>query len=834
MGFEDKTPSGSRWRQLYATGGPRAILPRTALVNRVLGDSAPWTAILGAPGMGKSTLLSQIGTAFQDRGAHVEHIALISRTSPPPALEAAFEAASQRQRKGEGDTVVLVDDFDWFNLQEQAEWLAAALQESGARLVTASVDSPAWAISDREILAEIGSSEINLSRLEHLALLELTFPDGVDPFADELIWQVAQGGAAGTAFGIECLVNAAGNTEVIKNSYSELLGVSMQVCSEDVPQASNGRGMLSVSRLVRMLPQISSKLVATLLGEAAAGAFDNLYRQPTLLLPSPRRTGTFEWAETFWQAFDDTDEEYLRSRAALADQVAAIPAPIDELWQRLLLRDWRRSELLLTRHFAEAELLLPAAVAKHLSASDTSRYPLCHALRLSGEDAARAPEFRARTREFADQKPLFGGGIHAVIVSALQGRAALGLGARELSQLHLERSWAGLREIPAKHFGQRGTLTAVSLISQSLAARGDWISAWRMLRFLAAKGGLTSQDEEAKQAIEAMLLIGDVRPGDCADTEPHANPRALASELILRHGLSAATWRMLDAGHPGFAADIIGPGRRRFSFPTAGIAQTAHVLALLLDGRSEDAQNLFQQSDAAGAVEMQSPVFLWAGALVAQSRGNQLGAARIIERIPASHPVFELACTMYRAITGESSRLRGELPVHRSYGGRGISFRGILDAVDANKEDAHSRAVAAAAAAIRDSGRGAVALVLRLLPRREVEGLLEAAVRLSDGPRGTASSSATLQHALSARLELPDLFFESDSASPLTEREFIMLKAISQGLSLAEMAKQEFVSVNTVKTQINSLKRKLGVTGRRELALEAAVKRGWFAWDSMS
>ncbi|WP_427870367.1 hypothetical protein [Leucobacter luti] len=648
--------------------------------------------------MGKSTLLGQIGEAFQREGAHVDHLALISRTSPPPALKSVLEAAANR----DGQSVVLVDDFDWFNLQDQAGWLAEALHESGARLITASVDSPSWAISDREILAEIGSSEISLSRLEHLALLELTFPDGVDPFADELIWQVAQGGAAGTAFGIECFVNAAGNPEVIKNSYSELLAVSLQVCNEDVSQASNGRGMLSVSRLLRMLPQISSKLVATLLGEAAAGAFENLYRQPTLLLPSPRRTGYFEWAETFWQAFDDQDEEYLRSRAALAEQLCAIPAPIEELWQRLLLRDWRRSELLLTRHFAEAELLLPAAVAKHLSASDTSRFPLCHALRLSGEDVAHAPGFRARTREFAEQKPLVGGGMHAVIVSALQGRAALGLGARELAQAHLARAWAGLREIPAAHFGHRGTLTAVSLISQSLAARGDWISAWRMQRFLAAKGGLTAQDEEAKQAIEAMLLIGEVRPGGCPRAEPHPNPRALASELILQHGVGAASWHLLDAGLPGFAADIIGPSRRRFSFPTAGIAQTAHVLALLLDGRSEDAQNLFQQSDAAAAVEMQSPVFLWAGALVAQARGNQLGAARLIERIPMDHPAFDLACSMYRAIAGESTKARGELPVHRSYGGRGISFRGILEAVDASREDAHSRAVAAAAAAIRD------------------------------------------------------------------------------------------------------------------------------------
>ena len=59
----------------------------------------------------------------------------------------------------------------------------------------------------------------------------------------------------------------------------------------------------------------------------------------------------------------------------------------------------------------------------------------------------------------------------------------------------------------------------------------------------------------------------------------------------------------------------------------------------------------------------------------------------------------------------------------------------------------------------------------------------------------------------------------------LTPRELAILGALVQTGSLAEIAGMHFVSVNTVKSQLRGLYRKLGVSGRDD-ALREALRRG--------
>ena len=56
---------------------------------------------------------------------------------------------------------------------------------------------------------------------------------------------------------------------------------------------------------------------------------------------------------------------------------------------------------------------------------------------------------------------------------------------------------------------------------------------------------------------------------------------------------------------------------------------------------------------------------------------------------------------------------------------------------------------------------------------------------------------------------------------PLTEREVAVLRRLPSLMSNHEIAEGLHVSVNTVKTHLKSMYRKLGVTNRRE-----AVQRG--------
>jgi LuxR family maltose regulon positive regulatory protein len=60
---------------------------------------------------------------------------------------------------------------------------------------------------------------------------------------------------------------------------------------------------------------------------------------------------------------------------------------------------------------------------------------------------------------------------------------------------------------------------------------------------------------------------------------------------------------------------------------------------------------------------------------------------------------------------------------------------------------------------------------------------------------------------------------------PLTEREHAVLRRLRSSLSTVEIASELYVSHNTVKTQIQSVYRKLGVNSRHE-AIERARELG--------
>lgn len=65
---------------------------------------------------------------------------------------------------------------------------------------------------------------------------------------------------------------------------------------------------------------------------------------------------------------------------------------------------------------------------------------------------------------------------------------------------------------------------------------------------------------------------------------------------------------------------------------------------------------------------------------------------------------------------------------------------------------------------------------------------------------------------------------ESISAPALTEREEIVLRALASGRPLTAIATELGVSPNTVKTQVKSVYRKLGVAGREEAVAAAAAR----------
>jgi ATP/maltotriose-dependent transcriptional regulator MalT len=99
----------------------------------------------------------------------------------------------------------------------------------------------------------------------------------------------------------------------------------------------------------------------------------------------------------------------------------------------------------------------------------------------------------------------------------------------------------------------------------------------------------------------------------------------------------------------------------------------------------------------------------------------------------------------------------------------------------------------------------------------EAEALLEEVRRICT-PLGTAPTLARAD-ALAARL--PTTRPERTSFAGLTEREMDVLRLLPQDLTLEEIAARLFVSYSTVKTHLDHIRDKFGVSQRRDVVARA-------------
>ncbi len=93
-------------------------------------------------------------------------------------------------------------------------------------------------------------------------------------------------------------------------------------------------------------------------------------------------------------------------------------------------------------------------------------------------------------------------------------------------------------------------------------------------------------------------------------------------------------------------------------------------------------------------------------------------------------------------------------------------------------------------------------------------------VELDDAAPNRSAAIATFLAA-----DAPEMYPATVHRVVLTERERAVLAALAQGLSTGEIAREQFVSTNTVKSQQRSLYRKIGAHSRDE-ALEIAYRAG--------
>ena len=289
------------------------------------------------------------------------------------------------------------------------------------------------------------------------------------------------------------------------------------------------------------------------------------------------------------------------------------------------------------------------------------------------------------------------------------------------------------------------------------------------------------------QGLELALAILDLEAGDPNGALEHLTATGPIADL-LEHWTSFATaqaWRDALAGEPvQGVARIRAVRAHRSRTPTTSAARArmvaAEAMLLLASGDAVEARDL-----AAGAAKhVPEGLLQLARAQFATGRTSEAGASLArLARKPLS-PRIALDADLLTATIA----LRG----------------GELDAGDT---------VTVRIAGLVQSS--CMRLPLYLLDAEDRELLIASAQRIGDEPLGEALEATRPAGRPAIRLEVPRL----------TPREQAILSLLDETSSTGELASRLFVSVNTVKTQLRLLYRKLDV-GSREQALSRAIALG--------
>jgi LuxR family maltose regulon positive regulatory protein len=234
---------------------------------------------------------------------------------------------------------------------------------------------------------------------------------------------------------------------------------------------------------------------------------------------------------------------------------------------------------------------------------------------------------------------------------------------------------------------------------------------------------------------------------------------------------------LLDGGQPRAAATALRVGRFRLGGHPVPPAPRAALCA-------QDVRILV----ALGACER-------ARAVLEDEATPELALVRARVLLRDEDPAGALACLSDRLATGEPVTARAEAQALRA-----VACDALLDHEGAAA--AIERALDAAAPHdLRRSLLGAGPALLAVL-HRHVRGTAHGAL--------AAELVAVLEGGTAGRAAAPLL------AEALTERELAILRYLPTIMSNQEIARQLFVSVNTVKTHLKQVYRKLGVASRRD------------------
>ena len=366
----------------------------------------------------------------------------------------------------------------------------------------------------------------------------------------------------------------------------------------------------------------------------------------------------------------------------------------------------------------------------------------------------------------------------------VRGMASQAQGGAGRAELLLGHRGAARRWLEAALIDNRGAAWLVHVLGSSayceaLAGHLDLAvgDAERALAIAAGTGG--PREPSTADARFALAHVhtqrGDLRAATRELAEALAAARTNRREALVGvHRAEWAEWAVATSHPDGLAAVDAYPARGEPPLAPDPLARltAAHARLLLAEGRAERADLVLAEHPGPTTSDLAS-----AAAAVASARGDVGALRKVVENWPTTD-AGELWSRLQRGVWTAVL-----LDVD---GSRSEADRAVDDLVAEAEGNRHLQV-------FRDGGRP----LARILRRRYL-----------------SRPSPYLRRVVEAASDAPVLAHSENLVEQLSERELEVLRYLPSRLSNAEIASRLYVSVNTLKTHLKAIYRKLGVTSR--------------------
>ncbi|MEV6844445.1 LuxR C-terminal-related transcriptional regulator [Actinoplanes sp. NPDC051411] len=569
--------------------------------------------------------------------------------------------------------------------------------------------------------------------------------------------------------------------------------------------------------------RLTAGLVNALTGRADGEALlVELHRQGIFLRGCP---GPGDWyrlhpmlARVLYQELSRDDDRLLRAHRRAAGWYLMHGPPVEALRHLLAARQWATAVEVLDRHWADITagrrrlgvrpIITPpdlpphprlalALAAERLDAGDTTAAR--QLVSLAGDDTvATAVRLTAARVEGSH------GGVGATANAAageplLRPHALLCLGADELqhgrlteAQRHLGEAWTLARQHGLDHVA----ISAAGQIAVRHATMGRLYDAVRVGTGSLEQGcriGLAESVDLSWSRLalaeaylqwdrfdEAWRCVEAAQAGSGGDRAVRLAAAVLETRVRVATGRLAQAYETLRAAqHESAAGDVPAPTRRALGLADAELrlacGDTAAAHKRLASWAGDD-----PWPGEAAVVEGQ----------VLLALGRPAAAGRVVAPYLADGPDTSLTC---RCAAGVTVALAAE-----AVGDRPAVVRGLEVALTVADEQDHRRAFTAAGHRLRSLLEAVAPTMASYAP---VVAALAAPPEAPAGP-GLARP--------------PGPAVDGPTVEPLTSREMTVLRYLQGTLSHVEIAALLYISVNTVKTHVKNIYRKLGAARRTQ------------------